>query len=389
MACYISSNNNRFYVALESQFGEVAALQNVKRFAGIQLRARQRQVRVERRDKSGSRTFQGLPPGLRRTTEYNLRSYMTAWNPEQSEPPQGPLFRSALGGAPKSAAGIAVSSVSGNTLTFGAAHGFTPGHALTFGPEIRFVAAVPGPNSVVLNAPFSTTILNGSFTGPAVSYAPGNGLPTASLYDYWSPSTAVHRIVAGSVVDQLRVRVNGDFHEFEYRGPAKDLIDSASFTAGDGNLTEFPEEPVVANYDEQAIPGHLGQVWLGSTPTRFHTLTGAEFTLDNNIDFRDREFGSVIPRCIAPGRREVRLDFTLHADDSQASKDLYAAARQQSPISVMIQLGAQQGQLFAIWLPAVVPNVPEFDDGEARLQWRFSESLGQGTLNDEVFIAFG
>ena len=389
MACYISTNNNRFYVALETNFGDVPAITAANRFAGIQLRARQQTVRVERRDKSGSRTFQGLPAGMRRQTNYVLRSYLSGWDHQAGEPSQGALFRSALGGVPLSFSSAAVASVTGTSVVFAAGHGLQIGQAVTFGGELRFVSAITNGTTVVLNAPFTLSVDAGSMLGSTVTYPPGNGLPTASIFDYWSPDTAVHRILAGSVANQVRVRINGDFHEFEFRGPAKDLIDSASFSAGEGALTAFPDEPNVDDFDSNVIPGHLGQVWLGATPTRFYTLTDAEFTIDNNIDLREREFGSVMPRCISPGRREVGLSFSLHEDDSAATKALYQAARQRSPISVMFQLGSQQGQMFAIYLPNFIPEVPEFDDSESRLQWKFAESLAHGVVNDEVFIAFG
>ena len=68
---------------------------------------------------------------------------------------------------------------------------------------------------------------------------------------------------------------------------------------------------------------------------------------------------------------------------------LYQASRQRSPIGVMLQLGQQEGQLFGVYLKSVVPEVPEFDDGETRLQWQFSNCRAQGTFNDELFVAFG
>jgi hypothetical protein len=40
-------------------------------------------------------------------------------------------------------------------------------------------------------------------------------------------------------------------------------------------------------------------------------------------------------------------------------------------------------------MPAMVPEVPEFDDRETRLQWRFQNSRAQGTVNDELYVAFG
>jgi hypothetical protein len=75
--------------------------------------------------------------------------------------------------------------------------------------------------------------------------------------------------------------------------------------------------------------------------------------------------------------------------DDSATIALYQAARQRSPISVMFQLGEVDGQVMAVYLKSVVPEVPEFDDGENRLRWVFSGSRAQGTIDDEVYVAFG
>jgi hypothetical protein len=37
----------------------------------------------------------------------------------------------------------------------------------------------------------------------------------------------------------------------------------------------------------------------------------------------------------------------------------------------------------------VIPDVPEFEDSETRLQWRFKDTRAQGTVEDEVVVAFG
>ena len=67
---------------------------------------------------------------------------------------------------------------------------------------------------------------------------------------------------------------------------------------------------------------------------------------------------------------------------------LYQAARQQSPISVMFQLGEVETQVMAVYLKSVIPEVPEFDDGDNRLQWKFRASRAQGTVDDEISVAF-
>ena len=115
----------------------------------------------------------------------------------------------------------------------------------------------------------------------------------------------------------------------------------------------------------------------------------AELTLANNIAQRVHEFGSDFARCIAAGERGVRLNFRMFEQDDAQTKELYQAARQRSPIGVMLQLGEQAGQLFGAYMPAMVPEVPEFDDGETRLQWSFKNDRAQGTVDDELYIAFG
>ena len=386
MACYISSNQNRYYVASESTAGQVANAQEASRIAAVNLKMRQSTIAPTRLDKTGTRTFLGLPRGLRRLTDMKMRTYFSGWSNAPERPAAGPLFESVMGSTGVVFGGVSVASSSGTTITTSGAHGLSVGQGVTFGGEIRFVIGLPAVDSVVLNAPFSVqpTSLN-----QTVNYAPGDGIKALSVFDYWSPASAVHRIATGVVIDQCRISLNGDYHEFEFRGPAMDLIDSASFTAGEGGMAEFPGEPAVALQDLAPIPGHLGQVWLGATATRFATITEAEVVVKNNIDVRDKEFGSAIPRCVSAGMRNVGLSFALHEQDSDATKGLYQAARSQSPISVMLQMGQQSGQLFGVFLRSVVPSMPEFEDSGTRLQWRFDECAAQGVANDEIFVAFG
>jgi hypothetical protein len=54
----------------------------------------------------------------------------------------------------------------------------------------------------------------------------------------------------------------------------------------------------------------------------------------------------------------------------------------------MVQLGEQAGQLFGAYMSAMIPEVPEFDDSETRLQWKFTNSRAQGSVDDELYIAF-
>lgn len=389
MGVYILSSANRWYVSLEQAYGEVGPVSSQNRIPAVRLTVRQQLEKRERRDKTGSRTFWGLPAGLRKRTNFTLRTYMASWMDQEREPAYGPLFQAALGSAAEHFAGG--TTADGSTawmLRFAQPHGLAEGQAVRVGGELRFVRAVVDAWAVILNAPLTLAPAAGTAVGPTVSYRPGPGLPSVTVYDYWTPETAVQRILCGAAIDTLRIRVNSDYHEFEFSGAARDLIDSTSFEAGQGGLTEFPREPELEEFRYNLIPGNVGQAWLGPLPERFCTVTDAEIVLRNDLDLRDREFGCEVPRGISPGVRTVTADVELYELDDEETKSLYQAARQRSPVGVMFQLGAAPGHLFAVYMKGVVPEVPEFDDSENRLRWRFTGCRAQGTIDDEIYVAF-
>ena len=389
MSCYISSNENRFYAAVEPTFGAAAAVTEANRVPAVKLVARQQLEQVERRDKTGSRSFLGLPDGMRRQTSFELTTYMTSWEPGDAEPSYGPLFAGAMGGSPLVFSGGTVSSVTGNQTRLTGSHGLSVGQAVSCSGEIRFVTAVVDSQEVVLNAPWTSGPQSGTPVDRTVTYPLATDLGSVSIYDFWSPTESVHRILTGAAVDKLRVSVNGDFHEFTFSGLSSDLIDSVSFSSGDAGLLQFPDEPAVTELDYSVIPGNLGQAWLGTNPDQFFTLTSAEIVVDNDLDLRNREFGTSVPQCIAAGKRSVSTDFKLYEKPDTATKALYQAARQRSPIPVMFQLGQQATQLCGVYMKSMIPEVPEFLDDENRLEWRFQDCRAQGTINDEIYVAFG
>jgi hypothetical protein len=390
MASYISSNANRFYAELESSYGQTPAITAQNRFPAVKLTAKNQLEKADRRDKTGSRTFVGIPAGLRRTTSFDVTTYMTSWGGQSSGPSYGPLFQASMGASPAMyAGGAAAAGSSGTSLVFAAPHGLVAGQGVSCNGEIRFVTAIVSATAVQVNAPFSSGPAAGTEIAPSISYFPATELPSASIFDYWDPSTALQRILCGAAVNRMTVTVNGDFHQFEFEGMAQDLIDSSSFAAGMGQLSSFPVEPVIGAFDYSIVPGNMGEAWMGSTPGQFYTITSGTFQLDNGLDLRSKEFGTNLPQAIAPGPRSVTAAFSLYELDDTATQGLYQAARQQSPVSVMFQLGQQTGQVVGVYMMSVVPVVPEFDDSDNRLQWKFQGSKAQGTTDNEIVVAFG
>src|ERR1017187_684126 len=389
MASYISSNANRFYAALEGAYGSVAAIAASNLIPALKLTVQQQLEVANRKDKTGSRTFPGLPAGGRRRPTFELQTYMTSWQSVLGGPAYGPLFQAALGAAPLLFSGGTVASYSNTTLAFAAPHGLNVNQAVSCGGEMRFVMAVVDANTVQINAPFTAAPASGTTIGAAVTYQPATELPSASVFDYWDPASAVQRVLSGVAVDQMEIQINGDFHEFHFSGVAQDVLDSASFTVGQGNLTSYPAEPGIGAFDYSIVPGNLGQAWLGTEPAQFFTVTEAAIVLKNGLDTRSREFGFSLPQAISPGQRSVQASIGLYSRTDSATQGLYQAARQHTPISVMFQLGQMQGQVMGVYLKSVIPEVPHFDDSANRLQWVFKPSRAQGTVDNEIAVAFG
>jgi hypothetical protein len=388
MGNYISSNANRFYVALEANYGKAAPVNSTGRFPAVRLQAEQVLEAGKRQDKSGTRTFQGTSKDSRRHTAFQVRSYLASWN-GTGEPSYGPLFQAGLGAPAEINTGLTITAVANQSqFQTTVPHGLSVGSAVSFGNEIRFVTGVPDSKTIVVNAPFSTLLAQSAVLAPTVTYKVSTALPSVTLYDYWDPVTTVSRIVCGAAVDTCVVSVNGDFHEFSFGGPAADLIDSTAFTAGASGLSTFPVEPSLDTFDYSIVPGHLGQVWLGSTANQFFTLTDAAVEIKNSVELRSTEFGSSYPKAVTAGARHVTSHFTLLAQDDAQTNALYAAAKLRNPVAAMLQLGQQQRQLMGIMLPSVTPEIPSYNDSQTRLHWEFKNNRAQGSSDDELYIAF-
>lgn len=388
MATYISSNQNRFYAAIEAGYGQAAQITSANRYPAVRLQAQQMLEPGHRRDKTGSRTFLGFSSSSRRKSAFETQTYLTSWNGSE-QPCYGPLVQAAMGATPQISSGLIVASAqSGSALQTTTAHGLSIGSAVSYYNEIRFVTSVPAANSMVLNAPFSTTPEVNAPLASTATYGLATVLPSVTLYDYWDPVTAVSRIITGAAMDVFGISVNGDFHEMQFSGPACDLLDSSSFQGGTAGLTTFPAEPTLDAFDYSIVPGNLGQAWLGTGPSQFFTLTEAAIAVKNNIDLRSLEFGSSYPLGMTPGPRQVSSTFTILVEDDSQTPALYAAAKERAIISAMLQLGQQQGQIMGIYLASVVAEIPAYNDTTLRLQWQFKNNLAQGMADDEIYVAF-
>lgn len=387
MSCYISSRQNRIYGAQEARYGEPAAVTAENRLQAVRLSIREESEVPRRRDKTGSRTVANTSGRLRKQVDYDLELYHS--DKSGARHPLGMLVQAALGGTPKiSTAGMATLAQGGKRLVFSTPHGLSAYQAVATNSEIRFVESLPSDTAAVLNAPIAGVEGQQVEVRAAESYGPGVNLPSFTLYDYWPSNGGVHRMLRGAAVDTMEIEVAGDFHTIRLSGPAAELLDSASFEAGQGGLLQYPETPTGTSYQTSPVPGHLGQIWIGAGPDRIYTLTRAKLRLENSLSMRNKEFGALYPACVVAGERTAGAEFELFAKGDEAYRALYQASRNRTPISVCFQLGDRPNQMCAVYLPTFVPEVPTFEDKDERQLWSFGLSKAYGTGEDEIHVAF-
>ena len=205
MSCYISSNNERIYVALESTYGMVPAITIQNRIPLVKLTAKQVPEQTSRSDKTGTRTFVGLPNTIRENDELSTQHVDDGVDePDRSSRVMGRCFRRRWAGRRCSVTGGTVASVTNQTeIQFTAAHGLSAGQAVTFSGEMRFVAAIEDTTTIFMNAPFTNVPTAGSAFGTTMTYALAESLGSVSIFDYWDPSD-------GGAEDRRR---RGDGHD--------------------------------------------------------------------------------------------------------------------------------------------------------------------------------
>lgn len=387
MGCYINSTNERLYGALETGFGAATTLTPQDRLSFRSLKLREESVRATRKDKTGSRTRFAPHPEVRRESTFDLQCYFPGREPANPVDAMTNLVESALGGDRRTATGLAVSGVSSTPpgLTFGAPHGLAEGQGLRFGGQLRFVKAVPDAHSVTLSAPFDNGIQAGSMLGVSATIFPGETPRSLTLGNYWTPGGGLDRILAGSVIDEMEIALNSDFHGARFRGITREVVSASAFDGGHTGLIQFPAEPS-ANYQSfLLVPGHIGRLFLGGIEFYLLSLT---LRLRNQVDARAREFGWSVAPCYSADLREVSVQFGLYASTKEAVVGLHAMARQREETGLSIQLGNKPGQLVGIHIPRFIPEIPEIADAESRVVMSYPGSLAYGVMNDELSIAF-
>jgi hypothetical protein len=380
---YIATHSNRIYLKSEAENPVMGDMTQAMLAPVTDFRVATRRKQLFRQDKTGYRSESPVLGPQRELIEVALNAYGVGWEGGVATSSIGPVLESGFCAGSNTSGGGTVSAITGTTITFAEDTDLETGSAIVFGSEMRFVVAVGGPREVTINSPFTVEPSAGAELLGCLGQKAGDERRALSILDAWSPAQAVQRYITGVVADRLSIEVNNDFVEIGMKGYARRQYDNVSGNVG--SEFAFPAEPAQVAPVASPIAGHLGQAVIGES--QVCTLTEAKIVIDNNIEPRTNEFGCFETKAFVPGSRRVTLDFTVYERNDTFSQYLYSAAVNHVPVPVMFQLGRQQGAMLGVYLPAVLLNMPEFDDRQPRLLWRFQASLALGGMNDEVYLA--
>ena len=275
---YTLSIANRWYVAQESTYGQVPTISSNNRIPAVKLTAQQQRDKSQRKDKTGSRTFAGMPAGMRLQTTFDMTSYMRDWPDPSTLPSHGPLIEAAMGASGVLWGGNAAAAGSTATnITFATPHGLRPGQAVTAGGEIRFVAAVANTQyGGFERAFFSRARVRNSARPDGERTVSRPQLPSVTCSITGIRSTAVQRVLTGAAVDQMSMIYERGF------SPVRVQRDGAGYgrqrfvrgrTGGASDVSGGTTQRTAFSYSP--VPGNLGEVWLGrGAESVFHGFLG-------------------------------------------------------------------------------------------------------------------
>lgn len=383
---YISTYSNRVYILPPVAEGDNSA--STPALAPItKLSVKTKRSNTIRQDKTGVRSELAMGGRQREIVDVTLSGYGTGGTGTTEGNAVLSPFSSALCSALGSQASCTVTASTDSTITLTEGQTLEIGDGVSFGSEVRFVTAKLEGNVYQLIAPFRVAPIAGDTVQKCASLKPGNSNIAFGLLDSWDPDTSVQRLLTGVQANTFEISINNDFLEYTLQGYALKVVDSVNNSSSTN--VDFASLKGAAN-STMAMPiaGHLGQVWIGDTPTKVCTLTQATIRVDNGLVLRNDEFGCYDAKSTVLGRRSVTVDLALYQKNDTVSQEIYQKSINNQPVSVMLQIGNTPGSMFAVYLPAILFEPPQFDDSKERVIWQFKNGLAQGGADDDIFLAF-
>lgn len=411
MPSYSFSRLERCYLQVQPTFGLIpntsgtASVGNANACRFISMSMQNDTALLERPDKTGTRSAEGMTGG-RRATTWSLEMSTHANGTPGTAPDCDPILQAIFGQTAAVGSGTAaiVSSTATTpiVLTTGA-HGITSG---TF--EMVSVAGHlvnTEANGVYLAYAASTTqltLIGSNHQGLSAGGATGTVSKVKRTYTFtdeitfftlWSfrlPSTLDQRVAHTCVVQQASFSLNQDVATWSVNGEAVWGLRKNDFASSDttqrGGLTSFPDEPSAPITSGVIIPGFTGRFVAGQSVATtsaaafaanalyFPTVRNVSITVQTNNMLVKDTFGSYYSTLTEGDVRNISLNFGVYDDDSAAVQQLKAFGDSKTPVDFVINLGTVIGNVWVFTLKNVYLASHVLNDGQLRFEAAFSES---------------
>lgn len=394
---YVNRVNQRCYAKLESTFAVVPTFLATNAFRFRTCMPELTQEWLVNDSKTGSPTFPGVVPGGRRLGNWSLDAFLIPNGTGGSAPDMDAFFQASFGGAVNTYAGgttHASTPCTTTSITFSAAQNLHIGDFIASAGEARCITALTGSagaaTQVTIAPPLTAAPGVGATIGGSVNYTLVNGLPPSmSIASYWDPSGVEQDIINGAIVTDFSITANGPMHMIKMSGQGQQVIDTVTFTTGQGGLSSFPTEPATQTLTGQAIAGHKGQAWTGATPSNFTMFDSLVLNFKNSTEMRKDEFGSQVPLGFARGAfRDIGFDFSYYETDDAFLQALRTNGKNRTPVPFLMQLGSTNGQMVAAYAPSFIPPVPLRTENKPQVCWDFKAGRCTGANNAELYFAY-
>lgn len=314
-------------------------------------------------------TLSGQRTDTRATAGFNLNAILRPSGTINTLPEVSPFLKAAIGSIVNTALSTTVASggtVGGATLTSGTG-GAVGASILITCPDgkkrARRITAIntgTGVTTWAPNLPTGQQPANAAAIklGAMYKLTAGN-LASLSIAHYLKNTDAtagLSRVLSGGIVDKLSLNFDAnDDPMISVSGPGK-LLDATTAPAQPGGFTMVGSQPP---------SGITGEFLYGNTAAKILKM-GIDLTTGMKV--RNESYGySSAEEAYRAGRAEIACSLDLRAE-SQTLYDLTVAG---TNTGLFLQTGFTEGNIIALWMPAVELQVPDTDDPDDEVNFPY------------------
>jgi hypothetical protein len=415
MAQYSFSRLERAYLQQQPAFGIIpntsgtATVGNANACRFIRMELQNEVALLERADKTGTRSMEGMVGG-RRMGRWSIEMSLVGNGTPGVAPDADPLLYAIFGQT--AAVGVGSTAVTSSTdatpiVVSCGAHGIpsgsfevvtVTGHTINTNANGTWYAFAASSTTLTLCG----SIGNGQGAGAGgtasrvkLQYTFVDEIAQFSLWSFRTPTTLDQRVGNTCLVTESTFNFNQDVATWQANGDCYWVLRSKDYGNSDvyqkGGLLTFPPEPTAPVTSGNIIPGFTGRFVAGQAASTtdgatfstgsasFPTIRNATIRVQtNNLLVRDT-FGSYYPSLPEGDVRNITLTFNVYDDDTVAVNTIKSWGDNKIPVDFAINLGTNVGNTFVFLLKNVYLAAHVLGDGQLRFDASYADSRATTT----------